>query len=92
MKSYNYAVIKNNYPELERETVIDPITGNKYNSKKKYAIIVKGVFKDGSEGIYFIKYGNDLEKLQSMAKGYRSWYSYPLGVAKHINGNIVELD
>lgn len=92
MKNYNYAIIKNNYPELERETVLDPITGNKYNSKKKYAIIVKGVFKDGSEGIYFIKYDNNLEKLHNMAKGYKSWYNYPLDLAKHINGNIVELD
>jgi hypothetical protein len=75
----NYAIIKHNYPELERETVL---THNKYNAKKKYALIVKGVHKDSSESIFFIDYSNDLEELQKIASTYMSWYNYPLGVSK----------
>ena len=88
MKQYNYAIIKENHSELERETVL---TENKYNSKKRYALIVKGVHKDGSESIYFIKYDNDLQKLQEDAKQYPSWYNYPLSVAKNLQGYLREI-
>lgn len=94
MKSqYNYAIIKESYPELARETVLDPSKdANKYNAKKKYAMIVKGCFKDGSEGIYFIRYSNDLQCLTDMAKQYPSWYNYPIGLRKDMQGNINELN
>jgi len=85
---YNYVIIKHNYPELEREsTLLD----NKYNPKKKYALIDKGVHKDGSEGIYRIEYSNDLEALQVRAAKFVSWYNYPLGLRKNIQGYISEL-
>lgn len=84
---YNYAIIKENYPELERESVL---THNKWKNKK-YAMLVKGVHKDGSESIYFIKYSNDLEELQNEAKDFPSWYNYPLGVSKSIQGYISEI-
>ena len=80
---YNYAIIKENYPELERESTL---THNKYSARKKYAMLVKGVHKDGSESIYFIDYSNDLQELQEKASGYVSWYNYPMGVAKSIQG------
>ena len=89
---YNYAIIKESYPELARETVLDPSKdANKYNAKKKYAMIVKGCFKDGSEGIYFIRYSNELQELHKQAAQYPSWYNYPIGLRKDIQGNISEV-
>jgi hypothetical protein len=89
MTPYNYVIIKENYPELERESVL---TKNKYNAKKKYAMIVKGVHKDGSESIYFIEYSNDIVELQSIASGYPSWYNYPIGISKNIQGYLTQLN
>jgi hypothetical protein len=85
---YNYAILKESYPELERENVL---LENKYKKTKRYALIVKGVHKDGSESIYFIKYSNDLQYLTEQTKGYRSWYNYPLGVTKNCQGYLREL-
>jgi hypothetical protein len=93
MLSYNYAIIKESYPELERESVLDPSkNSNKYSPKKKYAMIVKGVHKDGSESIYFIKYSNDIVELQQMASQYPSWYNYPIGISKNIQGYLTNLN
>lgn len=93
MRQYNYAIIKESYQELARETVLDPSkNANKYNPKKKYAMIVKGVHKDHSESIYFILYSNDLQELQEKAKQYPSWYNYPTGLKKDMQGNISELN
>lgn len=88
MKQYHYVIIKNNYPELERESAL---SHNKYNAKKKYAFINKGIHKDGSESIYYIDYSNDLEALQNRAKEFISWYNYPIGLSKNIQGYITEL-
>jgi len=87
--SYGYVIIKHNYPELERETTL---LANKYNAKKKYAYIQKSVHNDGSESINFINYSNDLEDLQENAKRFVSWYNYPLGLTKNIQGFISELN
>ena len=87
--SYGYVIIKHNYPELERESTL---LENKYNAKKKYAYIQKSVHKDGSESINFITYSNDLENLQENAKRFVSWYNYPLGLRKNIQGFISELN
>lgn len=87
--AYHYVIIKNNYPELERESAL---SFNKYKKSKKYALINKGVHKDGSESIYYIEYSNDLEELQSKAVKFISWYNYPLGLKKDIQGNISELN
>ncbi len=85
---YSYAIIKYNYPELEREsTLLD----NKYR-KTKYALIQKVVHKDGSENIATIYYSNDLEKLQEQANGYLSWYSYPISLYKDTQQNIRHLE
>jgi hypothetical protein len=89
MTPYNYVIIKENHPELERESVL---TKNKYNAKKKYAMIVKGVHKDGSESIYFIEYSNDIVELQGIASGYPSWYNYPIGISKNIQGYLTQLN
>lgn len=88
MKPYNYVIIKENYPELERESVL---LHNKYKRKKKYAMIVKGVHKDSSESIYFIEYSNDIMALQEKASKHVSWYNYPMGVAKDIQGYLREV-
>jgi len=86
--AYNYVIIKKNYPELERETVL---LRNNYKPKKKYAFIQKMVHKDGSESIAYIDYSNDLEALQERAKGFVSWYNYPLGLRKNIQGFVSEV-
>jgi hypothetical protein len=88
MTSYSYVIIKVNHPELERERVL---LDNKYKARLKYAFINKIVHKDGSENIAFIDYSDDLEELQERAKGFISWYNYPLGVAKSIQGYISEV-
>jgi len=88
MTNYSYIIIKENHPELERESVL---LDNNYNPKKKYAFINKVVHKDGSENIAFINYSNDLQDLQNRTKGFISWYNYPLGVAKNIQGYLREI-
>lgn len=86
---YHYVIIKHNYPELERESAL---SANKYKANKKYALINKGTHKDGSESIYYIEYSNDLEALQERAKGFISWYNYPLQLTKNMQGYITELN
>lgn len=88
MGAYSYIIIKENHPELERETVL---LSNKYNAKKRYAMIEKLCHKDGSENIANIIYSNDLQGLQARAKGFVSWYNYPLGVAKDMQGYLREI-
>jgi hypothetical protein len=85
---YNYIVIKENYPELERESVL---LHNEYNRRKKFAFICKGANKDGSESIYYIEYSNDLAALQARAKLFISWWNYPLGVGKTVQGELREI-
>lgn len=85
---YSYVIIKNNHPELERESVL---LENNYKKSKKYAMLNKIVHKDGSENISTIIYSNDLESLQKRANNYVSWYNYPLGLSKNIQGFISEL-
>lgn len=84
----NYAIIKENYPYLAQETVL---TQNKYNAKKKYAIILKSCHKDGSESITAIFYSDNLQLLSEQAKEYPSWYNYPLGVCKNMQGYLSEI-
>jgi len=84
---FNYAIIKENNPNFERESVLSE---NKYKPTK-YALIIKGCHKDGSELIYFIKYSNNLEALHSDAKQYPSWYNYPIGIYKELQGYLREL-
>lgn len=86
---YSYIIIKENYPELERESVL---LENNYKSKAKYAMINKLVHKDGSENIATITYSNDLQALHNRAKGFVSWYNYPLGISKNIQGYITEIN
>lgn len=88
MKGYNYVIIKENYPELERENVL---LENKYKANRRYAMITKMVHKDGSESISTIVYSNDLQGLQERAKGFISWYNYPIGIAKDMQGYLREI-
>lgn len=88
MKSrYSYVIIKENNPYMERESTL---LYNNYKPSKKYAFINKVVNKDGSESIAFIDYSNDLQALQDRAKGFLSWYNYPLGVSKDMQGYLRE--
>ena len=88
MKGYNYVIIKENYPELERENVL---LENKYKANRRYAMITKMVHNDGSESIPTIVYSNDLQGLQERAKGFISWYNYPIGIAKDMQGYLREI-
>lgn len=85
---YSYVIIKHNYPALERESAL---LENNYKPKLKYAMINKIVHKDGSESTAFIEYSSNLELLQSRASSYVSWYNYPIGLSKSINGYISTL-
>lgn len=87
--AYSYVIVKENHPELERERVL---LENKYKSKAKYALINKIVHKDGSENISYITYSSDLQSLHERAKGFISWYNYPLKLTKNIQGYITELN
>ena len=88
-KPFTYVVIQPNNPIFERQNVL---TYNKYLKSKKYAFICKGIHKDGSESTYFIEYSNDLNELQKKASGYQSWYNYPAGFFKSLDGTIKELN
>lgn len=85
---YNYVIIKESYPELERESTL---LNSKFLKSKKYAMLFKQSYKDGSESITHIKYSNNLNGLQSVAEGFSSWYNYPLGKFQDIKGNIKQL-
>lgn len=84
---YSYAIIKENNPYWGRESTL---LHNDYRPYK-YAFISRVVNKDGSESIAFISYSDDLQALQDWAKGYVSWYNYPLGVSKDMQGYLREL-
>jgi hypothetical protein len=88
MTQYSYGIVKENYPTLRNlSTYLD----NKYDAKKKYALIEKQCFKDGSEGINRIIYSNDLENLSKQLEGYPTWYNYPKEKRKNIQGYISDL-
>jgi hypothetical protein len=86
---YSYVIIKENYPQLAQLTTL--ASDNKYLKSKKYAFICKTVCSDKSEFIGFIKYSNDLQALQNDANSFVSWYNYPIGLYKEIQGNILHL-
>jgi hypothetical protein len=86
---YSYVIIKHNNEYLKTLSVL---FSNKYKERAKYAMLTKIVHADGSENIAFIDYSNDLEKLHDRAKGFISWYNYPLGLYKEIQGNILRLN
>lgn len=85
--SFNYAIVRNNYDDAKRETTLLPSP----HKKTKYVLIEKQCFTDGSEAINRIIYSNNLNKLTELAKGYVSYYNYPMGVCMDLQGNINEL-
>ena len=85
---YSYIIIKENYPELQRESTIFK---SPYK-RKKYAFIEKTCFNDGSEAITRIIYSDDLMELHKKAEGYISWYNYPLGLYKDMQQSVLELN
>lgn len=87
MKSYGYAIIKGNNEYFARQSTF---LESKYK-KTKYAMLIKEVHKDKSETLVKIEYSNDLEKLQNRANGFISWYNYPMGISKSIQGYLSEL-
>ena len=88
MKAYSYAIIKENSPYFKNESVL---LENKYKEKMRYAMILKSVHADGSESITTIFYSNDLQDFQERANKFISWYNYPIGIAKDIQGYLREI-
>lgn len=88
MKSYIYRIVVENTKSLQRESVL---LDNKYCPKAKYALIEKRVNKDSSENITRILYSSDMQELHNTAKDSISWYNYPLGLRKNIQGYIGEI-
>ena len=86
---FSYAIVTKNYPRLQNTPVL---LDSPYRKSKKYALVSKVVHKDNSENIAFIKYSNDLQELQEQAKGYPSWYNYPLGLKKDLQGYITQIE
>ena len=85
---YSYAILKESYPNLKQlSTYLD----NDYKPSKKYALIEKQVFKDGSEGVNRIIYSNDLIKMTELLLTYTSWYNYPIMRAKNIQQYVYDL-
>jgi hypothetical protein len=89
MQPFSYVVIQTNNPNWGRESAL---LRNDYNPKKKYVFIQKSTNSDGSENTNFIDYSNDLEILQKAASKFKSWYNYPIGLYKGIDGVIHELN
>lgn len=86
---YSYVIIKENNSELAHLNTL--AQDNKWLKTKKYAFICKSVCNDGSEFIGFIKYSNDLAYFQKEANNFVSWYNYPIGLTKNIQGYITEI-
>lgn len=86
---YSYMIIKFNNPCFAQESVL---LSNKYKKSAKYAMIEKLVHADGSESIANITYSSDIVKLQERASGFISWYNYPQGLTKNIQGYITQLN
>jgi len=86
-RSFHYAIIVHNSSDNHNRNVL---LSNNYKNTK-YCMIDRGVHKDGSESEYFIIYSNNLEMLQNKASKYVSWYNYPIGLRKEIQGNISEI-
>lgn len=85
---YSYVIIKFNNPYFAQESVL---LNNKYKKSAKYAMLEKLVHADGSESIANITYSSDIVKLQETANRFLSWYNYPQGLQKNIQGYISEL-
>lgn len=85
MKQYGYMVIRFNHPDYERKSTL---LHNDYKKSKRYAIFNYSAHKDGSESLNFIEYSDDLEDLHNRAKDYPTWFNYPIGLFKPIDGEI----
>lgn len=87
----NYGILQFNNPFFAKESAI---LENDYKPTK-YALIEKKIIpytqKGGNEVVTRIIYSDDLEDLSQKLKKYQSWYNYPIGVYKDIQGNISEL-
>ena len=79
-----YVIIKENFKDLKFESTIL----RSIYKDKKYAMIEKVCLTDDTEKICRIVYSDDLTALQSKAEDYISWYNYPLGFYKQMNGTI----
>lgn len=85
---YSYYIIKENNPYFAQEsTLLD----NNYKPKAKFAMFEKQVHKDRSESLNRIIYSSDLNNLQARAEKALSWYNYPQGLKKDIQGNISKI-
>lgn len=85
---YNYMVIVDNNEQLKS---LSTLLENKYNKRAKYAMRLMIAHKDGSENVSAIMYSNDLGAFQKQANEFVSWYNYPIGLYKPLDGIIRKL-
>lgn len=85
--SFYYPIIKHNYKELSQESTNKPSEWE----DKKYAFILKYCLKRADETIELIIYSDSLEELNTEAIKFKSWYNYPLGLYRELQGNILQL-
>jgi hypothetical protein len=82
---FSYVAIRHNIEEYKRISTYLPSKV----TNKKYAIFYYTVNKDSSEILTKIECSNDLDKLQAIADNYPSWYNYPMGYFKQLQGDII---
>ena len=89
MKTTKYAIVKESYDYLERESVSGQ---NNYDPSKRYALIIKHINKDHTESVSDIFYSDDLQGLQEKAAKFVSWYNYLIGIGSDMRGNLRNLN
>lgn len=85
---YQYVIIKDNHKDWGKESAI---LDNVFESDKKYALIVKNVYADGTEKILTIWYSDNIKLLQEHAESYPSWYNYVYKKSKNLQGYVTML-
>ena len=86
-RPYEYAVIKHNNPDFARENAWFE---NDWRDTK-YAMFKKSVHIDGSESLLNVTYSDDIEDLQRRANPLPTWFNHPLGVAKKVSGELIQI-
>lgn len=86
-EGYTYVVIKHNDELFSHDSTL---LRSKWK-KTKYICLFKTMHKDGSESLTHYKCSNNLEAIQKEAKEYVSWYNYPIGLRKDLQGYISEI-
>ncbi len=85
---FQYAILKHNNPYFAKEST----TGENNYLNSAFALLVKNCLSDGSEKIETILYSDNLDDLTKQAEKFPSWYNYPAGKKKDLQGYISDLN